>query len=162
MNLFAGKNGSYIIDDTYNASPTSTISALQTLKEIKSTRKIAVLGDMLELGEETEKGHRAVGRAAADAGCSIFIAVGDRMRYATDELLKSGFSGENIFKFDSPMEAAKKIAELVQAGDTILVKGSQGIRMEKVTEVVVANYDEVSHLMCRQSSDWKKKPFAKP
>jgi UDP-N-acetylmuramoyl-tripeptide--D-alanyl-D-alanine ligase len=162
MNLFEGKNESYIIDDTYNASPTSTISALQTLKEINATRKIAVLGDMLELGGETEKGHRTVGKAAADAGCSIFIAVGDRMKYAADELLKIGFAESNIFKFDSPIDAGEKISQIIQKGDTVLVKGSQGIRMEKVTEEIVANYDEVCHLMCRQSSDWKKKPFIKP
>jgi UDP-N-acetylmuramoyl-tripeptide--D-alanyl-D-alanine ligase len=162
MNLFEGINGSYVIDDTYNASPISTISAIQTLKEIRSKRKIAILGDMLELGDGMERGHREVGKSLKECGVDILIAVGTRMKFAADELISSEFPAQNIFRYGTPDEAAKKAIEIIKSGDSVLVKGSQGMRMEKVVEKIVADFAKTKNLMCRQSEQWRKKPFIKP
>ena len=162
MNLVAGANGSFIIDDTYNASPMSTVAALNVLEELKAKRRIAVLGDMLELGDLMKAGHSEVVRKVFSIKADIFIAVGTRMKEAVGELIKVGFPSANIFQFDDPESAGKKVRELVSAGDFILVKGSQGMRMEKVVERILKNPSEGKNLLCRQSAEWQKKPFAKP
>ena len=162
MNLLAGKNDSFIIDDTYNASPMSTVAALNVLGELEAQRKIAVLGDMLELGDLTGSGHREVGSAVFDAKVDILITVGDRMRDAVDELISKGFSSSNIFQFNGPEEAAEKIENIIGAGDFVLVKGSQGMRMEKIVERILLESLDRKNLLCRQSREWQKKPFVKP
>jgi UDP-N-acetylmuramoyl-tripeptide--D-alanyl-D-alanine ligase len=158
-NLLAGIKNSFIIDDTYNSSPTSTLAVLETLGEIQAKRKIAVLGDMLELGEESVEKHKSIGKKFLEIKGNIFLAVGSRMKDAGAELKKNNFPQENIFYLASPMEAAKKMQELVQAGDLILVKGSQGMRMEKVVEVILNNPVEAKKLLCRQSAHWHEIPW---
>lgn len=159
LNLLDGINGSHIIDDTYNASPVSTSAALDVLKQLQAKRKIAVLGDMLELGDETEEGHKEIGRKIFHSRANIFIAVGRRMKYAVDQLRKLGFSRANIFEFEDPFLAAGKVSEILQEGDLILVKGSQGMRMEKIVEKILANPNNAKKLLCRQGKEWKNKPF---
>ncbi|MCX6763837.1 MAG: UDP-N-acetylmuramoyl-tripeptide--D-alanyl-D-alanine ligase [Candidatus Moranbacteria bacterium] len=159
MNLLEGIKNSMVIDDTYNSSPKATAFALETLKEIEAVRKIAVLGDMLELGEETEKDHEELGREFLENKIDIFLAVGRRMKSAADYLEKHGLSGENIFSFDNPTEAGKKLAEILKEGDLILVKGSQGMRMEKTVEEIIAEPQKISELLCRQNKEWKAIPF---
>lgn len=162
LNIIEGIKNSIIIDDTYNASPVSTVAALGVLKELRSSRKIAVLGDMLELGEETENGHRTVAKATLESGASLILLVGKRMKFAEEEL-KSRRSGEFEFElFDNPVDAGIRLRELVAPGDLILVKGSQGIRMEKVVEQVIADPLLAEEKICRQSKEWKEKPFLKP
>ncbi|MDD5396870.1 MAG: UDP-N-acetylmuramoyl-tripeptide--D-alanyl-D-alanine ligase [Candidatus Moranbacteria bacterium] len=162
MNLIQGANGSFIIDDTYNASPISTLAALNVLNELKGQRKIAILGDMLELGDSTEEGHREVAKKIFAQRADVFMAVGDRMKFAVAELIALGFPAANIFQFDDPENAGKKIAEMLSVGDLVLVKGSQGTRMEKVVEKILANPSDRENLLCRQSIEWRKKPFIKP
>jgi UDP-N-acetylmuramoyl-tripeptide--D-alanyl-D-alanine ligase len=162
MNLINGVNGSFIIDDTYNASPMSTLAALGVLAELKGKRKIAVLGDMLELGDLTEEGHREVASKAVALKIDIFVAVGSRMKFAVAELMALGYSASSIFQYDDPESAGKKILELLSEGDFVLVKGSQGMRMEKIVENILANPGDREKLLCRQSIGWHKKPFVKP
>ena len=159
MNLLKGIKNTQLIDDTYNASPVSTCAALEVLGEIKAKRKIAVLGDMLELGDEEEIGHRQVARKFLEIKGDIFIAMGKRMQFAISELKNHNFDGENVFYFESPEAAGKKLQEIMQEGDLILVKGSQGSRMEKVLEEVIFETLSEQGLLCRQSNTWKKKPF---
>lgn len=159
MNVIKGIKNSTIIDDTYNASPASVLAALQTLKDIESRRKIAVLGDMLELGEETEKSHALMGEKFFQIAGDIFIGVGERMKFAEEELIRKNFKKENIFHFASPTEAGEKLQNIIKPGDLILVKGSQGMRMEKVVEEVMEEPQKAKELLCRQSVDWKKVPF---
>ena len=162
MNLLEGIRGSHIIDDTYNASPMSTVAALDVLKNLNAKRKIAVLGDMLELGDETEIGHRQVGKKILSSKVDIFIVVGKRMQYAVQELIGDGFPAGNILHFTDPVSAGEKIVEIIKEGDFVLVKGSQGMRMEKIVEMILANPDESDNKLCRQSRDWKKIAFNKP
>lgn len=159
LNLIDGEQGSHIIDDTYNASPLSTLSALNVLEHMNARRKIAVLGDMLELGEKTEIGHREVGKKIFSARINLFVAVGKQMQYAIQQLREMGFSKSNILYFENPIEAAKKIAGMIQEDDLILVKGSQGMRMEKIVEEIMADKLQAKKLLCRQNKEWKKKPF---
>jgi UDP-N-acetylmuramoyl-tripeptide--D-alanyl-D-alanine ligase len=159
MNLIPGIKESQIIDDTYNSSPTATMAALDVLGEISAGRKIVALGDMLELGTETEKSHRAVARKFLETKGDIFIAVGQRMQFAVEELVKHNFLKVNIFSFKSPTEAGRKLHEIIQPNDLILIKGSQGTRMEKAVEEVMAKPHKADEFLCRQNEEWRKIPF---
>ncbi len=159
MNLIEGIGGAFIIDDTYNSSPAAILAALETLGEIKAARKIAVLGDMLELGAETEEKHRVAGKKFLETGGDIFFAVGKRMRFAGKELERNNFPKGRIFYFSDPMEAGEKLKSIVRERDLVLVKGSQGMRMEKVVEEIMARPEKASELLCRQSRNWKSIPF---
>jgi len=159
MTLIAGMKNSSIIDDTYNSSPVSASAALEIVEEIKAKRKIAVMGDMLELGKDMEKGHRAVAKKFSEMKGDIFFAVGKRMQFAAEELEKRGFGPDRLFVFASPMEAAEKLREIMRDGDLVLVKGSQGMRMEKVVEEVMAHPEQAPFLLCRQDEVWKKRPW---
>ncbi|MDZ4385494.1 MAG: Mur ligase family protein, partial [Candidatus Moranbacteria bacterium] len=164
MNLIVGIKNSSIIDDTYNSSPTSALAALDALGEIAASggkyfRKIAVLGDMLELGGESAEKHGIVGRKFLEIKGDLFFAVGKRMQSAVDELRKNGFPQENIYHFESPVEAGEKVREIIQEGDLVLVKGSQGMRMEKVVEAIMADPAEAEKLLCRQSQHWREIPW---
>lgn len=158
MNLIAGIKKTSIIDDTYNASPASAQAALETLGEIAAPRKIAVLGDMLELGGGTEAGHRKAAQKFLEAKGDIFLAVGKRMQFAAQELLKNNFNKNNIFSFSNPVDAGRKLQDIIKEGDLILVKGSQGMRMEKIVEEIMATPQKAGELLCRQNPEWKSKP----
>lgn len=162
MNLLEGIKGSSLIDDTYNASPVSTVAALDVLKDLKASRKIAVLGDMLELGSQTENGHREVARKVFESKVDLFVAVGKRMEKAVEELVAMGFAKSHIMHFNDPQTAAEKVAGLVQKGDLVLVKGSQGMRMEKISAKLSAHPEKNYKLLCRQSKQWLAKPFMNP
>lgn len=162
MNLIQGIKGSFLIDDTYNASPSSTVAALDVLQEMRATRKIAVLGDMLELGEDSQAGHERVAQKVYDSRAHIFIGVGDRMEKVFQKLRFMGYSQESLFHFDSPESAGRMLQEIIRSGDIVLIKGSQGMRMEKVVEEVMAEPLLAPEILCRQSSDWLEKPFNRP
>lgn len=161
MNLIPGIKGSWIIDDTYNASPVSTLAALDALKNIKAKRKIAVLGDMLELGGESMRGHLDVGEKTAQSA-NAFFAVGRRMEKAVEAAKIRGLAKENIFCFSDPESAGRALQNFMAKDDLILVKGSQGMRMEKVMEEVMAEPTRAEELLCRQNEEWKSKKFALP
>lgn len=158
MNLFSGIKNSSIVDDTYNSSPASAKAALAVLAVIPASRKIAVLGDMLELGTESENLHRNLAKEITASGTQIIFAVGKRMQFAVQALERMNFPAENIYTFNNSIEASKKLQEIIQEGDLILVKGSQGMRMEKIVEEVMANPEEAEKLLCRQSQKWKETP----
>lgn len=161
MNLISGIKNTSIIDDTYNSSPISAISALDVLKNINASRKIAVLGDMLELGVEMESGHRDVAKKFLEIKNGIYFAVGERMQFAVEELKKHNINQNRLFVFSDPMNAGKKLKEIIEPGDLILVKGSQGMRMEKVVEEIMAEPQKSDELLCRQSEVWKNIPWKK-
>lgn len=159
MNLLEGIKNANLIDDTYNASPASASAALKSLGKIRAQRKIAVMGDMLELGKESEKEHKKIGKKFLEAKGDIFFAVGQKMKLAAEELEKNNFNKENIFKFDNPDSAGRKLQAIIRKGDLVLIKGSQGMRMEKVVEEIMAEPQKTGELLCRQNKEWKKIPF---
>lgn len=133
-----GLHGSTILDDTYNASPASSIAALNLLEELDG-RKIAVLGDMLELGTYEEEGHRKVGRRAMDVA-AVLITVGKRGRLIAEEALACGMEPEKVFIKENNEEAIACLREIITPNDIILVKGSRGMKMEEiVTALAISN-----------------------
>ncbi len=162
MNLLPGIKNTFLIDDSYNASPVSTLAALDVMDTLGAKRKFVVLGDMLELGEETEKGHKQVVRKVLEINADTLVIVGKRMRRAVKEVVDASFSERKIFSFDDPETAGRKVQDLMREGDLVLIKGSQGMRMEKIVEEVMAEPQRAGELLCRQSKDWKKMKFTNP
>lgn len=131
LHLLKGKKGSWIIDDTYNAGPRSMKEALDILSEFPAKRRVAILGDMLELGDREEKSHQEVIRYAL-ARVDLLIPIGERMKSALHTLLYEEKGEGKVISFNQLT---------LQEGDVILVKGSRGMKMEEV----------VNHLL-----SWKK------
>lgn len=125
-----------ILNDTYNANPTSTVSALSTLS-MTSKRKVAILGDMLELGEISGSAHRKVGQTAAHS-CDILITVGEYSKNMTDGAIATGMNISDIFQCEDTSTAAEMAMSLIKTGDVILVKGSRGMKMEIIVEAITA------------------------
>jgi UDP-N-acetylmuramoyl-tripeptide--D-alanyl-D-alanine ligase len=125
-----GINGSTLLDDTYNASPQSTLAALNLLDEMEG-RKIAVLGDMLELGTYEEEGHRKVGLRVIDS-VDVLITVGRLGGIIAKEAERWGFPKSAVHMLDDKAEAVDLLREIVVPGDVILVKGSRALRLEEV------------------------------
>ena len=125
-----GPHGSMIIDDTYNASPDSTLAALNLLADLNG-RHVAVLGDMLELGYMEEEGHRLVGRRAADVA-QILVAVGKRGYWIGEEALAVGMNPQSVFIAEDTSQATAMLEEIIEANDVVLIKGSLGMRMERI------------------------------
>jgi UDP-N-acetylmuramoyl-tripeptide--D-alanyl-D-alanine ligase len=129
--------GITVIDDTYNASPVSTKAALQLLYDTGRTgRKVAVLGDMLELGEYEIVGHLDVGRTCVNAGVDILVTVGSISRYIREGAMQEGLNQTKIVQFENSAQAANAIRAIVKPEDTVLVKGSRGMKMEKVVDAL--------------------------
>ncbi len=128
-------DGTIILDDTYNASPASMIAALHLLQGL-SARRVAILGDMLELGQYETAEHFAVGLAA---GCSadILILVGERSKKIAEAAISQGFPKQNLFWFADSTQGAKKIKNLVNSGDMILIKGSNSMHMDNILNALV-------------------------
>ena len=155
LKILKGIKNSIIIDDSYNASPLSIHLALETLRDLPGARRVAVLGDMLELGKYTIKAHQDVGNLAGSF-VDLLICVGSRAKFIADSAFNQ-MSKENIYRFDTSDEAKLKIKELIKEGDLILVKGSQGMRMEKIVEEIMAEPEKKKELLVRQSKKWLSK-----
>lgn len=155
MNLIPGIKYTYLIDDTYNSSPDASIAALNVLKQLQVPgKKIAVLGDMLELGAMTEQAHKDIGKIAAQT-TDIIVAVGKASKYTASEAIEFGFPQDKVFQFQESSKAGLFIQnKILSQGDLVLIKGSQGIRMEKITKELMAEPEKAKELLVRQSSDW--------
>lgn len=154
LRVLPGVKGTLLIDDTYNASPASVEAALRTLKDFAPRRRLAVLGDMLELGDYEEQAHRTIGRIVGDCADGLW-AVGKGMRIAAEEARRSGM--EEVSAFDLSLAAAKPLELALRAGDVVLIKGSQSLRMEKIVEEIMAEPNRAAELLVRQEESWKKK-----
>ncbi|HET91722.1 MAG TPA: UDP-N-acetylmuramoyl-tripeptide--D-alanyl-D-alanine ligase [Chloroflexi bacterium] len=126
----SGPEGSIILDDTYNASPASTIAALNLLEELDG-RRIAVLGDMLELGDYEREGHEKVGLRALEV-TDVLIAVGERGRVIGETALRWGMPAERVHIVAENRAVIELLEGMVTGNDVILVKGSRGLRMEEI------------------------------
>lgn len=146
--LLTGKNGSLIIDDSYNASPVAVDVALSTLKGFpNAARRIAVLGDMLELGRYSVGEHERIGSLARNSA-DIVVAVGIRARAFA---LADG--NAEVLLYDNSHAAAEALPQMVQSGDVILIKGSQSIRTERITKALLADPADAARLV-RQERKW--------
>jgi UDP-N-acetylmuramoyl-tripeptide--D-alanyl-D-alanine ligase len=157
MRILEGVSNSTIIDDTYNSSPIAVAEALNTLAELNTEgKKIAVLGDMRELGEFSEKEHEKAGRQSAKSA-EFLIFVGDNVLSFVKGALEAGINRNCIFTFASSAEAGEKLKALLANGDLALVKGSQGVRMEKALIPALARTEDVDRFLVRQETEWKKR-----
>ena len=126
-----------IINDAYNANPASMKAALLTLAEVKCRgRRIAVLGDMFELGSHSSREHRSLGEAAADAGVDRLYLLGDQAAAVRRGALSAGMQPERIIAGKDPADLAALLRGYVKRGDWLLVKGSRGMKMERVLETL--------------------------
>jgi len=150
LNVIQGKNGSVLIDDTYNANPESTKYALKVLNDYPGNRKIAILGDMLELGKYSVRDHKDIGKYIKKLKIDLLVTVGNK---AID--IKESSELKNSYWFNSSDKAQEiKTAIGQKPGDVILIKGSQGVRMEKITKGLINNPDEAVSLLVRQDVRW--------
>jgi UDP-N-acetylmuramoyl-tripeptide--D-alanyl-D-alanine ligase len=129
-----GPDGATILDDTYNASPASTIAALNLLEELEG-RRIAVLGDMLELGYYEQAGHEKVGMRALEVA-DVLVTVGARARTIGEVALRWGMSTDQVHILEDNDEAISLLKQLVRGDDVVLVKGSRALKMEEIVNAL--------------------------
>jgi UDP-N-acetylmuramoyl-tripeptide--D-alanyl-D-alanine ligase len=147
MNIIKGLNGSFLIDDTYNSSPDALHEALKTLTLLQTSgKKIAILGDMMELGKFSADEHKKAGELALKS-CDILITVGPRAKLMV----------ENAKNFSLAIEAGEYIKKIVAVNDIVLLKGSQSIRLERATQVLLDEPERDSELLVRQEDEWLAK-----
>lgn len=158
MRIIRGANGSTVIDDTYNSSPAAAFAALDTLKEVKvpeGGRRIAILGDMLELGKYSADAHRQLGARAADAA-DLLLTIGFRSRAVAEGALDAGLPESLIRQYEhsESRRAGQELREELREGDVVLVKGSQAMRMERAVEELMADPEQAADLLVRQEPEW--------
>lgn len=169
MRLLPAVKGATVIDDTYNASPVAMVEALHTLGGLKcGTRvseavgegvvgkKIAILGDMMELGKLSGESHRKAGLLAGTV-VDVLVTVGFRARMIAEGALDAGLADEKIMQFDHAQEAGKYVEGILGAGDIVLAKGSQSIRMERAVQEIMAEPERRADLLIRQDDEWQKR-----
>jgi UDP-N-acetylmuramoyl-tripeptide--D-alanyl-D-alanine ligase len=123
-------SGALMLDDTYNASPQSTLAALNLLDELEG-RRVAVIGDMLELGNYERKGHEKVGIRAAEVADEI-ITIGQKARMVAKAARDAGFPQEMITEVESTQDAIELMKEKLTRDDVVLIKGSRGMHMDNI------------------------------
>ena len=133
-NVIPTRRGFVIIDDTYNASPASTLSALKTLSMMEGGRKIAVLGDMLELGEHAVNAHMEMGRAVREHGVDMLVVVGQLAKLISRAAIDAGLPVDAVSEYDDSWQAARELPGKLRERDVALVKGSRAMKMERVVE----------------------------
>jgi len=152
----SGIKGSLIIDDSYNAAPASVSVALKVLSVFEpreNRRRIAVLGDMGELGTFSEAEHRNVGLQAASV-VDLLVCVGEKARDIANGAREAGLEVEKIREFTNSVEAGRYLDPEVKQGDIILIKGSQSMRMEKTVKDLMAEPARAGELLVRQYGKW--------
>jgi len=161
MRIIPGIKQTLLIDDTYNSSPDAVRSALNALTKIHPQdkgKRIAVLGDMLELGTDTENAHREIGFKVAEKEIDYLITVGQASKKFTAVAAREAGMDENkVAVFDDSASAGKFLQDKMEKGDVVLIKGSQGARMEKIVKEVMAEPEKAGELLVRQEEYWMKK-----
>jgi UDP-N-acetylmuramoyl-tripeptide--D-alanyl-D-alanine ligase len=138
--IIPGIKQTYILDDSYNASPLSMQAAIETAYSLplhKAGRRIAVLGDMLEIGRYTPQAHEGIGRLIPKR-FDILVTVGARAKFIAEAANKAGMAQKNILSYDTADEAKLEVQKLLRKGDLILVKASHAIALDKVVEEIRA------------------------
>jgi UDP-N-acetylmuramyl pentapeptide synthase len=136
------ESGVKVLNDCYNANPASMMAALNTLKDLKKDHQaVAVLGDMLELGAKSDAAHQALGKAVFDLGIDFLAAFGNQAQNIITSALDAGMNREAAKEFNSKQDLAVWLHQLMQenkikADDWFLIKGSRGMRMEEVLELL--------------------------
>lgn len=154
MRLIRGVKSTVIIDDTYNSSPAAADAALDTLRELSTPgRKYAVLGDMRELGPVSDDEHAKLGRYAVGK-CDVLVTVGESAKHIAHAAIAAGMPEDQVMSFDKPEGVGNFLQDKLKPADLILVKGSQGIRCEKVVKEIMAEPARAAELLTRQYRPW--------
>jgi UDP-N-acetylmuramoyl-tripeptide--D-alanyl-D-alanine ligase len=134
--------GITLVDDSYNSSPSALRRALEVIaNESEASRKVAVLGEMLELGDHSKRLHEECGQAAAAAGLALLFTVGGApARAMADAAVTAGMPSDDVRYFETSDQAAGVVVSSIRAGDVVLVKGSRGIRTDIVADRVAAEF----------------------
>ncbi len=157
MKIIKGKNNTTLIDDSYNSSPIAAEEALEVMAKLDILgRKIAVLGDMLELGSFSPEEHRRIGELAAKKVHMLF-AVGLRSRTMAESARRAGLPKDSVRHFTDALVAGEALAAELHLGDVVLVKGSQSMRMERVVERAMAEPEHKKELLPRQEKEWQNR-----
>jgi len=135
MRLLPGIKDTFIIDDCYNASPLSVHAALDTLRDLPAKRRVAVLGDMLEIGKYAPEAHEHVG-ALGGKFLDILVTVGPRAKFIAAAAKTAGMKNANIISFDTADDAKKSVQDFIKKGDVILVKGSHSMELDRVVKKI--------------------------
>lgn len=157
MKLLTGFNQIQLIDDTYNSSPLALKAALKTLSVFPvstGSRRWAVLGDMLELGTNTENLHAACGRLVAELNLDYLVTIGETSRAMGLGALERGLAADRYQHFTAAEEAAVYLKQALVSHDVVLIKGSQGVRLERVVKALMAEPNRAQELLVRQSKPW--------
>lgn len=132
--------GITFIEDCYNASPDSQKAALNSLCTVAKGRKIAVVGDMLELGSYSETAHRLVGEYAAEKNIDFLYTLGENSKYTADSARRGGLT--NVFEFTDKQDLANALLEELKDGDTVIFKASRGMKLEEVFSIIYEKKDD--------------------
>ncbi|HRY31121.1 MAG TPA: UDP-N-acetylmuramoyl-tripeptide--D-alanyl-D-alanine ligase [Candidatus Paceibacterota bacterium] len=155
MNLLAGENETIIIDDSYNSSPMAATSAIRNLAEIETAgSRIAVLGDMAEIGRFSASEHRKIGALIKQKKIDILITVGRASELMNEQAIEEGMAQSRNYHFSHSEEAIATVKRYLKPGNIILVKGSQSMRMERITKAIILEKDSASDLIVRQEKEW--------
>ncbi len=127
-------NGVLIFNDCYNSNPDAVRAMLEVVRDTPARRRIAVLGEMLELGRWAEPLHRDVGNYAAVCGFDVLVGIRGAACFMVDAVKRAGLTADAAFFFDDPEEAGRLVRTLAQPGDAILFKGSRGVHVERALE----------------------------
>ena len=130
-------NGITVINDCYNSSPSSMQAGLKTLRQISGSRKIAVLGDMLEIGELSERLHKDVGTYVVENKTDFLIAIGKDSKFIIDGACEKGFDKSKTKYFTSKGEAKEFLDKFIQKEDAILVKASRSMEFEEIVDYII-------------------------
>jgi len=155
-----------LLDDSYNASPVAVLSALRDLASLplaETQRRAACIGEMRELGEQSEMLHRRVGQEAAEKGIDLLVACGTFANAVADGARQAGMPEDRIKVFEDTPEAALFLQDWIKPGDVVLAKASEGtretkgVRMERVIKELMADPMKAEQLLCRQGEAWQRK-----
>ncbi len=171
LNALSGIQGATLLDDTHNAAPAAVLAGLTTLKALPAARRIAILGDMTRLGTFSEEAHRNVGEQAATC-VDYLILHGEHATTVSASAQQAGLSSRQIVLTSTYEDAAKAARELLEisplptaatrvdrgemSSDVVLIKGAEGARMERVTELLMAHPAQAPGQLVRQTPGWKQ------
>lgn len=161
LNPLPGKRDSLILDDSYNSSAAAVMAALDTLADFPRGSRIAVLGDMLQLGDHAEAYHREVGRKAAGI-VDYLVTQGELARLIAMEAEAAGLSADAVAITYTAGDAVAAVERVLRPGSVVLVKGAQELRMEQVVAALLAQPETASRVLVRQNSAWQRVRLVRP
>jgi alanine racemase len=161
LNPLPGRRGSLLLDDTYGSSPAAAEAALETLAAVAGRRKIAVLGDMLELGEYEVAGHEQVGRRVAQVA-DLLVTKGARGRRIAEVARAAGLNGDRTVVTYTAEDAARAVLDRLGPGDVVLVKGSLATRLEQVVRLLMDDPAQARATLVRQDAAWQQIVTVRP